>query len=137
MVAGSESALWLNMKVLTQPRRPGGRPLPGGGHGVGFAQICRTPDRISGSSDSVIRAGTWRAACWPRGTDRRCSGRAALVSDPPVDAWFDLGLMHKDIELALDGKAARDSAPHGGARRPSARTCGGAGVRAARPAALF
>jgi 3-hydroxyisobutyrate dehydrogenase-like beta-hydroxyacid dehydrogenase len=27
--------------------------------------------------------------------------RASLILDPPADAWFDLGLMHKDIELAL------------------------------------
>jgi 3-hydroxyisobutyrate dehydrogenase-like beta-hydroxyacid dehydrogenase len=28
--------------------------------------------------------------------------RASLILDPPADAWFDLGLMHKDVELALD-----------------------------------
>jgi 3-hydroxyisobutyrate dehydrogenase-like beta-hydroxyacid dehydrogenase len=28
--------------------------------------------------------------------------RAALVLDLPADAWFDIGLMQKDIELALD-----------------------------------
>jgi 3-hydroxyisobutyrate dehydrogenase-like beta-hydroxyacid dehydrogenase len=28
--------------------------------------------------------------------------RAPLVLDPPADAWFDIRLMHKDIELALD-----------------------------------
>jgi 3-hydroxyisobutyrate dehydrogenase-like beta-hydroxyacid dehydrogenase len=27
--------------------------------------------------------------------------RAALILDPPTEAWFDLGLMHKDIRLAL------------------------------------
>jgi 3-hydroxyisobutyrate dehydrogenase-like beta-hydroxyacid dehydrogenase len=27
--------------------------------------------------------------------------RASLILDPPKDAWFDLGLMHKDIRLAL------------------------------------
>ena len=27
--------------------------------------------------------------------------RAALILDPPKEAWFDLGLMHKDIRLAL------------------------------------
>ncbi len=28
--------------------------------------------------------------------------RASIILDPPEDAWFDLGFMHKDIELALD-----------------------------------
>ena len=28
--------------------------------------------------------------------------RAPLVLDPPHDAWFDIGLMQKDIGLALD-----------------------------------
>jgi 3-hydroxyisobutyrate dehydrogenase-like beta-hydroxyacid dehydrogenase len=28
--------------------------------------------------------------------------RAGLVLDPPDEAWFDIGLMHKDIVLALD-----------------------------------
>jgi 3-hydroxyisobutyrate dehydrogenase-like beta-hydroxyacid dehydrogenase len=32
--------------------------------------------------------------------------RASIILDPPKEAWFDLGFMHKDIELALD--AARD-----------------------------
>jgi 3-hydroxyisobutyrate dehydrogenase-like beta-hydroxyacid dehydrogenase len=32
--------------------------------------------------------------------------RAALVLDLPDEAWFDVGLMQKDIVLALD--AARD-----------------------------
>jgi 3-hydroxyisobutyrate dehydrogenase-like beta-hydroxyacid dehydrogenase len=27
--------------------------------------------------------------------------RASIVLDPPEEAWFDLGLMHKDLELAL------------------------------------
>jgi 3-hydroxyisobutyrate dehydrogenase-like beta-hydroxyacid dehydrogenase len=27
--------------------------------------------------------------------------RASIILDPPQDAWFDLGFMHKDIELAL------------------------------------
>ena len=31
--------------------------------------------------------------------------RAPLVLDLPEDAWFDIGLMHKDIQLAL-GMAA-------------------------------
>lgn len=34
--------------------------------------------------------------------------RASIILDPPEDAWFDLGFMHKDIELALD--AARQLA---------------------------
>jgi 3-hydroxyisobutyrate dehydrogenase-like beta-hydroxyacid dehydrogenase len=33
--------------------------------------------------------------------------RAALVLDPPTEAWFDMRLMHKDIRLAL--RAARAS----------------------------
>ena len=33
--------------------------------------------------------------------------RAALVLDPPAEAWFDMRLMHKDIRLAL--QAARTS----------------------------
>jgi 3-hydroxyisobutyrate dehydrogenase-like beta-hydroxyacid dehydrogenase len=28
--------------------------------------------------------------------------RATIILDPPDDAWFDLGFMHKDVELALD-----------------------------------
>ena len=28
--------------------------------------------------------------------------RASIILDPPEEAWFDLGFMHKDIELALD-----------------------------------
>jgi len=28
--------------------------------------------------------------------------RASIILDPPDEAWFDLGFMHKDIELALD-----------------------------------
>jgi 3-hydroxyisobutyrate dehydrogenase-like beta-hydroxyacid dehydrogenase len=28
--------------------------------------------------------------------------RAAIVLDPPPEAWFDLGFMRKDVELALD-----------------------------------
>jgi 3-hydroxyisobutyrate dehydrogenase-like beta-hydroxyacid dehydrogenase len=33
--------------------------------------------------------------------------RASLILDPPADyAWFDLGFMHKDIELALDAAKA-------------------------------
>src|SRR6266566_2792505 len=28
--------------------------------------------------------------------------RASIILDPPEEAWFDLRLMHKDIELALD-----------------------------------
>jgi 3-hydroxyisobutyrate dehydrogenase-like beta-hydroxyacid dehydrogenase len=28
--------------------------------------------------------------------------RASIILEPPEDAWFDLGFMHKDIELALD-----------------------------------
>jgi 3-hydroxyisobutyrate dehydrogenase-like beta-hydroxyacid dehydrogenase len=28
--------------------------------------------------------------------------RASIILEPPGDAWFDLGFMHKDIELALD-----------------------------------
>jgi 3-hydroxyisobutyrate dehydrogenase-like beta-hydroxyacid dehydrogenase len=28
--------------------------------------------------------------------------RAPLILDPPADAWFNLGFMHKDLELALD-----------------------------------
>jgi 3-hydroxyisobutyrate dehydrogenase-like beta-hydroxyacid dehydrogenase len=28
--------------------------------------------------------------------------RAPLVFDLPEDAWFDVGLMHKDIALAID-----------------------------------
>jgi len=28
--------------------------------------------------------------------------RASIILDPPPDAWFDLGFMRKDIELALD-----------------------------------
>jgi 3-hydroxyisobutyrate dehydrogenase-like beta-hydroxyacid dehydrogenase len=28
--------------------------------------------------------------------------RASIILDPPEDAWFDLGFMHKDIELALE-----------------------------------
>jgi 3-hydroxyisobutyrate dehydrogenase-like beta-hydroxyacid dehydrogenase len=28
--------------------------------------------------------------------------RTSLILDPTADAWFDLGFMHKDIELALD-----------------------------------
>jgi 3-hydroxyisobutyrate dehydrogenase-like beta-hydroxyacid dehydrogenase len=27
--------------------------------------------------------------------------RASIILDPPEEAWFDLGFMHKDIELAL------------------------------------
>jgi 3-hydroxyisobutyrate dehydrogenase-like beta-hydroxyacid dehydrogenase len=41
--------------------------------------------------------------------------RAPLVLDLPDDAWFDIGLMHKDIRLALD--AAREL----GVPVPSAR----------------
>jgi 3-hydroxyisobutyrate dehydrogenase-like beta-hydroxyacid dehydrogenase len=33
--------------------------------------------------------------------------RAALVLDPPPEAWFDMHLMHKDIRLSL--QAARDA----------------------------
>lgn len=33
--------------------------------------------------------------------------RAALVLDPPTEAWFDMHLMHKDIRLSL--QAARDA----------------------------
>ena len=32
--------------------------------------------------------------------------RASIILDPPEEAWFDLGFMHKDIELAL--AAARE-----------------------------
>jgi len=32
--------------------------------------------------------------------------RASIILDPPDEAWFDVGFMHKDIELAL--AAARD-----------------------------
>jgi 3-hydroxyisobutyrate dehydrogenase-like beta-hydroxyacid dehydrogenase len=28
--------------------------------------------------------------------------RASIILDPPEEAWFNLGFMHKDIELALD-----------------------------------
>ena len=28
--------------------------------------------------------------------------RASIILDPPPDAWFDVSLMHKDIELALE-----------------------------------
>ncbi|HEY2310647.1 MAG TPA: NAD(P)-dependent oxidoreductase [Gaiellaceae bacterium] len=28
--------------------------------------------------------------------------RASIILDPPAEAWFDLGFMHKDIELALE-----------------------------------
>jgi 3-hydroxyisobutyrate dehydrogenase len=28
--------------------------------------------------------------------------RASIILDPPEEAWFDLGFMHKDIELALE-----------------------------------
>ncbi|HEY2740798.1 MAG TPA: NAD(P)-dependent oxidoreductase [Gaiellaceae bacterium] len=28
--------------------------------------------------------------------------RASIILEPPEEAWFDLGFMHKDIELALD-----------------------------------
>jgi 3-hydroxyisobutyrate dehydrogenase-like beta-hydroxyacid dehydrogenase len=28
--------------------------------------------------------------------------RSSIILDPPAEAWFDLGFMHKDIELALD-----------------------------------
>jgi 3-hydroxyisobutyrate dehydrogenase-like beta-hydroxyacid dehydrogenase len=28
--------------------------------------------------------------------------RASLILDPPAEAWFDIGFMHKDIELGLD-----------------------------------
>ena len=28
--------------------------------------------------------------------------RASIILDPPKEAWFDLGFMHKDIELALE-----------------------------------
>jgi 3-hydroxyisobutyrate dehydrogenase-like beta-hydroxyacid dehydrogenase len=35
-------------------------------------------------------------------------GRASIILDPPQEAWFDLGFMHKDIELAL--AAAREVA---------------------------
>jgi len=27
--------------------------------------------------------------------------RASIILDPPAEAWFDLGFMHKDLELAL------------------------------------
>ena len=30
------------------------------------------------------------------------NARAAIVFNPPEDAWFDIELMHKDIRLALD-----------------------------------
>jgi 3-hydroxyisobutyrate dehydrogenase-like beta-hydroxyacid dehydrogenase len=32
--------------------------------------------------------------------------RAAIILDPPDEAWFDIGLMHKDVELALDAARA-------------------------------
>ncbi|HEY2207685.1 MAG TPA: NAD(P)-dependent oxidoreductase [Gaiellaceae bacterium] len=28
--------------------------------------------------------------------------RASIILDPPEEAWFDLGFMHKDVELALE-----------------------------------
>jgi 3-hydroxyisobutyrate dehydrogenase-like beta-hydroxyacid dehydrogenase len=28
--------------------------------------------------------------------------RASIILDAPGEAWFDLGFMHKDIELALE-----------------------------------
>ncbi|HEX3687936.1 MAG TPA: NAD(P)-dependent oxidoreductase, partial [Gaiellaceae bacterium] len=28
--------------------------------------------------------------------------RSSIILDPPAEAWFDLGFMHKDVELALD-----------------------------------
>jgi 3-hydroxyisobutyrate dehydrogenase len=34
--------------------------------------------------------------------------RAPLVLDPPDEAWFDIGLMHKDIRLALSMAAELD-----------------------------
>jgi len=32
----------------------------------------------------------------------RLRARAELVLDPPDEAWFDVGLMQKDVALALD-----------------------------------
>jgi 3-hydroxyisobutyrate dehydrogenase-like beta-hydroxyacid dehydrogenase len=41
--------------------------------------------------------------------------RAPLVLDLPDDAWFDIGLMHKDIRLALDtGREAGVPLPSAG-----------------------
>ena len=34
--------------------------------------------------------------------------RASIILDPPADAWFDLGFMRKDIELALDAARQLD-----------------------------
>jgi 3-hydroxyisobutyrate dehydrogenase-like beta-hydroxyacid dehydrogenase len=34
--------------------------------------------------------------------------RASIILDPPEDAWFDLGFMHKDIELALEAARRLD-----------------------------
>jgi 3-hydroxyisobutyrate dehydrogenase-like beta-hydroxyacid dehydrogenase len=50
--------------------------------------------------------------------------RAPLVLDLPEEAWFDIGLMHKDIRLALEAADELD------VPLPSARAADGALTRA-------
>ena len=60
--------------------------------------------------------------------------RAPLVLDLPDEAWFDIGLMQKDIALALDAaRRTRRPAAVGRGGRPGADRGTRTGLRATRP----
>jgi len=64
--------------------------------------------------------------------------RAPLILDLPEEAWFDIGLMHKDIRLALEAAGeSRTPVPSGARRRRGADRGGRARVRASRPRRIF
>ena len=59
--------------------------------------------------------------------------RVPLVLDLPDEAWFDIGLMHKDVRLALATARELDvPLPSAGSRRRAAVTRDGARLRAPR-----
>jgi len=59
--------------------------------------------------------------------------RAPLVLDLPDDAWFDIGLMHKDIRRAVDGGRARHRPRVRRRRRPGPHPRRRARLRTPRP----
>jgi 3-hydroxyisobutyrate dehydrogenase-like beta-hydroxyacid dehydrogenase len=62
--------------------------------------------------------------------------RAPLVLDLPDEAWFDIGLMQKDVVLALDtARQLHVPLPSAPVARRAAHRGAGIGLRAARPGA--
>ena len=114
------------------------------------ARASRSSSRSTSASPSRCSPSP-KGCCWPSGrasTAQRAldvmeespigspmlRARASIILDPPEEAWFDLGFMHKDIELALDA-ARRLEIPLPTAERADEvlEQRGSSRLRAARP----